>query len=122
MQGGGTGGAGGFIAEVDGDAVQYCAHGIRFDHPCEALNHGLGDQELSGELAEGFADDGHGIGAGDELCGIQGQAQHVLVELLVVFEVALVFAVLYFVERWLGDVHIAALDEFGHLAEQEREE
>lgn len=39
-----------------------------------------------------------------------------------VFEVTLLLAVFGFVERRLGDVNVAALDQFGHLAVEEGQE
>ena len=51
----------------------------------------------------------------------QGRLRHVLFHGVVVFDVLLLLAFLHFVQRRLGDVDIATLDQFRQLAEEESE-
>src|SRR5678815_1646884 len=63
-----------------------------------------------------------GVAAGLEPGVLERDLHQVAVELVAVLQVLLVLAELHLVERRLGDVDVAALDELGHLPEQEREQ
>jgi hypothetical protein len=60
--------------------------------------------------------------AGHQIGAVEAELEQVGVELVVVLDVHLVLAVLDLVERRLGDVDVAAFDEFGHLAVEEGEQ
>jgi hypothetical protein len=53
---------------------------------------------------------------------VHRHAQQELMVFLIVLEVALGLAMLDLVERRLGDVHVAALDQFRHLAVEQRQQ
>jgi len=57
-----------------------------------------------------------------ERCVHERLAQHELVQLVLVLEVALVLGELGLVERRLRDVDVAALDQLGHLPVEESEQ
>ena len=58
-------------------------------------------------------------GTRNEARTVERELEHVLVEFVVVLQVALVLAVLDLVERRLGDVDVTALDQLRHLAVEE---
>ena len=60
--------------------------------------------------------------AGDELRALQRHLEQVLLQLVIVLEVALLPALLHLVERRLRDVDVAALDQLRHLPVEEREQ
>ena len=59
---------------------------------------------------------------GNDAGFIQSQTEQPLVFLVFVFQITLVLTELGFVKRRLGDVDIAALNQFGHLAVEERQQ
>ena len=73
-----------------------------------------------GQLGQLFAFDGACIGAAGVHTGVvQRDLEQVFVEGRAVLEVQLFLAVLDLVQRRLGDVDMAALDQIGHLAVEE---
>ena len=63
-----------------------------------------------------------GGGARQERRAVQRAAQLVLLQLVLVLEVALFLALLHLVERRLRDVDVALLEQHRHLAVEEREQ
>ena len=79
-----------------------------------------GEHELLGDIGQLFAFQGFAIRHYARV--LQSQIQQELVELKIVFEVALLLAMFGFIQRWLCNVDIATLNDFGHLAVEEGQE
>jgi hypothetical protein len=109
--------------EVDLQAVGDCPEGIDVHPVGEPLDHVLRQHVLARQGLERLALE-HGRAGGAGLAGLeprvlQRDPHQVGVELVAVLQVLLVLAELHLVERRLGDVDVAALDQLGHLPEQE---
>ena len=50
---------------------------------------------------------------------VKRRVGEVFVHFLFILEVALALAALYLVERWLGDIEMAAFDQFTHISVEE---
>ncbi|GAB1413385.1 hypothetical protein MASR1M97_21210 [Candidatus Desulfobacillus denitrificans] len=85
------------------------------DEAAEAGNHRLGKQVGARQFRQRFAADRFDVLAGLQLGIVEGKSQEMLVQLVVILDVTLALAVLDLVERRLGNVNMAALDQFGHL-------
>ncbi len=109
--------------EVEGDAIGDRAQGLAVHEGGKAFDDGLGHLVLLRQGAEGFSVQGAGLFAAGGHAGVaQGHAQQEGVERGAVLQVQLFLAVLHLVERRLGDVDVAALDQLGHLAVEEGEQ
>ena len=109
-------------AEVDLHAGEDRLQRVAVDQSRDALHHRLGEEIRLGELGERLAGERLGAGARVERGVDQRLLQHELVQLVLVLEIALFLAELRSIERRLGDVDIAALDQLGHLAIEKGEE
>ena len=90
--------------------------------PAQTLDDGIGHHVLACDGSQRIAGDGLGIAGRHQRRLHHRQVQHVLVQLEVVLQVALLAPLLDLVERRLGDVDVAALDQLRHLAIEEREQ
>ncbi|OIQ74854.1 hypothetical protein GALL_434870 [mine drainage metagenome] len=107
------------VIEVDLDAIDNGAQRLLVHEGRQPCDHAFCQHVLARELLQGVPGQRRrGIWAEDGGV-LEGDAQQVGVELGAVLEVLLVLAVLDLVERRLGDVDVAALDDLGHLAEEE---
>ncbi|OBQ25192.1 MAG: hypothetical protein AN485_24655, partial [Anabaena sp. MDT14b] len=96
----------------------FCVHEVG-----QAGNDVFGHLVLAGQCFEGVAREHlRGSAAGADAGVFERDAQQEAVERRAVFQVQLFFAGLDFVERWLGDVDVTALDQVGHLAIKEGEQ
>ena len=84
----------------------------------QAVDHGV----FARECFEGAFADGGGVGREMQAGVVQCLGEQQFVQFVVVFEVLFVAAFAGAVERRLGDVDVAAFDEFGHLPVEEGEE
>ncbi len=110
------------VGEVDHAAIENRAQRIGIDDARQALDDGLGQQVLAREFAERLATDRLRAGRRQQRRAVECVTQHVLVQFVVVLQVALVPAVPDLVERRLGDVDVTAFDQIGHLPVEEREQ
>ncbi len=85
----------------------------------QAGNNAIGHDVLAGQLGQCIAGDRRGAILGCQRGVFQGDLQHELRLFRIVFQVALFAAKLDLVERRLGNVYMAAIDQFGHLAIQQ---
>ena len=106
--------------ELDLHAIGNGAQGFGVQEVRQALNDHFCGQVHVGQLGQLFAFDGaRRSAAGGDGCVIQRDLEQVLVQRGAVFQVQLFLAVLDFVQRWLGDVDVATLDQLRHLAVEE---
>ncbi|MNY05927.1 hypothetical protein D3C86_1386620 [compost metagenome] len=82
----------------------------------EGLHH---QTEVIHQTLEGFAGDTRCLLVQVQARIFQGRLRHVLFHGVVVFDVLLLLAFLHFVQRRLGDVDVAALDQLRQLTEEE---
>ena len=78
------------------------------------------EHELLGDIGQLFAFQGFTIGFDAGV--LQSQIQQELIQLKIVFEVALLLAMFGFIQRWLCNVDIATLNDFRHLTVEEGQE
>ena len=113
--------------EVELEAVGERAQRVDVHPVREPLDDVLGDHVLLRQRLERLALQHRrglavGVAAGLEARVLERDLHQVGVELVAVLQVLLVLAELHLVERRLGDVDVAALDQLGHLPEQERQQ
>jgi hypothetical protein len=109
-------------AEVDRRAVEQRVEHGRIDEPRAALDDGFGEQVLARDRLERLGRDRRRAGGGHELRALHRHAEQVLLELVLVLQVHLLAPLLRPVQRRLRDVDVAALDQLGHLAVEERQQ
>jgi hypothetical protein len=91
----------------------------RVDQVRKAVDDRLGQQILARQFFQRRPRDFCRAGLRHQHRILQRQRQQELIQRLIVLDVALGLAVLDLVQRWLGDVDVAAFDEFGHLPVEE---
>ena len=108
--------------QVQRQPVHQLVQRVVIHQPAQTLDDGIGHHVLACDGRQRIAGDGLGIPGWHQRRLHHRQVQHVLVQLEVVLQVALLASLLDLVERRLGDVDVAALDQLGHLAVEEREQ